>query len=82
MVPTLYIDDNLLSESLPICEYLEETRSDIKLLPKDYILRSKIRAFCEVINSGIQPLHNLRVLKKIDNNAPHETILVLDATTG
>jgi len=24
----------------------------------------------------------IRVLKKIDNNAPHETILVLDATTG
>ena len=67
LVPTLYIDGNLFSESLSICEYLEETRPNNNLLPKDAAIKAKIRAFCEVINSGIQPLHNLRVLKKVES---------------
>lgn len=35
------------------------------LLPKDPIKKAKIRAFCEVINSGLHPYQNLRVLEKI-----------------
>lgn len=63
-VPALHIDNNILIESLPIIEYLEETRtSGTRLLPKDPIMKAKVRAFSEVINSGIQPLQNLKVLK-------------------
>ncbi|XP_041353464.1 probable maleylacetoacetate isomerase [Gigantopelta aegis] len=63
-VPTLIIDGNTLTQSLPIIEYLEETRPDKPLLPKDPVLRAKARALTEIINSGIQPLQNIRVEKK------------------
>lgn len=32
------------------------------LLPKDPVKKAKVRAFCEVINSGMHPYQNLRVL--------------------
>lgn len=35
------------------------------LLPKDPVKKAKVRAFCEVINSGMHPYQNLRVLQKI-----------------
>ena len=64
----MIIDGATLIESLPIIEYLEETRPEIPLLPKDPIQRAQVRAICELINSGIQPLHNLKVLEKINND--------------
>jgi len=62
-VPTLEIDGYTLGESVAIIEYLEETRPDIALLPKDPALRAQVRQFVQTINSGIQPLQNLRILK-------------------
>lgn len=53
-------------ESLPIIEYLEETRSEPALLPKDPLNRAKVRAICELVNSGMQPLQNLKVLAKVE----------------
>jgi hypothetical protein len=35
------------------------------LLPSDQILKAQIRGFCEVINSGIHPYQNLRLLNKV-----------------
>lgn len=61
-VPTLIIDGVTLTQSIPIIEYLEETRPGPALLPKDAIKRAQARALAEVINSGIQPLQNLRIL--------------------
>jgi len=51
---------------LPIIEYLEETHPEPALLPKDPVARAKVRAICEMINSGMQPLHNLKVLSKVE----------------
>lgn len=51
---------------MPIIEYLEETRPEPALFPKDPISRAKVRAICEMINAGIQPLQNLRVLAKVE----------------
>lgn len=66
LVPSLYIDGHLLSESMAIVEYLEETRPDArKLMPKDPFQRALVRKICEHMNSGIQPLQNLRVINKI-----------------
>ena len=50
---------------MPIIEYLDETILEKPLLPKDPIKKAKIRAFCEVINAGTQPVSNLRVAKKV-----------------
>ncbi|CAG2173267.1 unnamed protein product, partial [Oppiella nova] len=68
-VPALAIDDStILVESMAIIEYIDEAYKSTgpPLLPKDPVLRAKARAIAEAIVSGIQPLQNLIVLKKID----------------
>ncbi|ESO01306.1 hypothetical protein HELRODRAFT_174858 [Helobdella robusta] len=64
-VPALIIDNNTFTQSLPIIEYLEETRPEYPLLPKDPVKRCQVRQLSEVINSGIQPIQNLAVIKKL-----------------
>mmetsp|Transcript_16728 Transcript_16728/g.14645 ORF Transcript_16728/g.14645 Transcript_16728/m.14645 type:complete len:222 (+) Transcript_16728:48-713(+) len=65
-VPALFIDGYTLCESLPILEYIEENHAgDAQLYPTDPFLKFRCRQICEIINSGIQPLQNLSVLKKI-----------------
>jgi maleylpyruvate isomerase len=51
---------------MPICEFLEEQVPEPCLIPKDPFLRAEVRAFCEMINAGIQPLSNLKVRQKLD----------------
>jgi len=51
---------------MPICEYLEEVYPSTALLPKDPIKKAQVRALCEMVNSGIQPLMNLKVLQKLE----------------
>ncbi|XP_068948397.1 maleylacetoacetate isomerase isoform X2 [Petaurus breviceps papuanus] len=65
-VPVLKIDDVTLAQSLAIIEYLEETRpTPIRLLPQDPKKRASVRMISDIIASGIQPLQNLSVLKKM-----------------
>ncbi|XP_041353458.1 maleylacetoacetate isomerase-like isoform X2 [Gigantopelta aegis] len=73
-VPTLIIDGHTLFQSLPICEYLEETRPEVPLLPKDPAVRAKARALAEIINSGIQPLQNVNVRNKVGEEKAHEWV--------
>lgn len=61
-IPTLKIDDHTLFESMAILHYLEETRPDPPLLPSNPDKRAKVRAICEIINAGIQPLQNIGVV--------------------
>eukprot|EP00043_Microstomoeca_roanoka_P011127 m.105062 g.105062 ORF g.105062 m.105062 type:complete len:217 (+) comp15101_c1_seq1:33-683(+) len=64
-LPALVIDGHTLTQSLAIIEYLDETHPETPLLPRDDpFKRSEIRRLAHVIASGIQPLQNLRVLKK------------------
>lgn len=65
-VPTLEIDGLVLSESMAILEYLEETRPHAPLLPADPALRARARQMAEVVNAGIQPVQNLRVLQRLE----------------
>jgi maleylpyruvate isomerase len=69
MVPVLEVDDNAtvrrLTQSLAILEYLEETHPRPPLLPTGAFLRARTRQLAEVVNSSIQPLHNLAVLRKV-----------------
>lgn len=64
-VPALSIDGLVLVQSLPIIEYLEETRPERPLLPPDPRTRAVCRQIAETINSGIQPLQNLSVLQRL-----------------
>lgn len=65
-VPVLELaDGQQLSQSLAILEYLEEAYPQPALLPSDPLLRARVRQIAEMMNSGIQPLHNLAVLQHV-----------------
>src|SRR3546814_65893 len=65
LVPTLEIDDVTLTQSLAICDYLEETRPSPALLPADPRRRAQVRAFAQVIACDIHPLQNLKILDRL-----------------
>lgn len=64
-VPTLVVNGRPLSQSVAILEFLEETFPEPTMLPRDPFERAKVRQLVEIINSGIQPLQNLSVLKRL-----------------
>ncbi|XP_020368421.2 maleylacetoacetate isomerase isoform X2 [Rhincodon typus] len=64
-VPALAIDGIILSQSLAIIQYLDETRPGPRLLPEDAKKRAQVRMISDHITSGIQPLQNLHVLQKL-----------------
>ena len=61
LVPALAIDGKLLTQSLAICEYLEEARPQPALLPADAGQRAWVRALALDVACDIHPLNNLRV---------------------
>jgi maleylacetoacetate isomerase len=66
-VPTLELPDGtLLTQSLAILEWLEETHPTPALLPADALGRARVRAICAAIVSDIHPLANLRVLGALE----------------
>nr|QUF59421.1 glutathione S-transferase GSTZ2 [Brachionus angularis] len=71
-VPVLLIDGHYLTQSIPIIEYLNETREGINFIPNDPVKRAKARIISEIINSGIQPHQNANVLKRIKNEMGKE----------
>ncbi len=70
-VPSLSLDDGrLLTQSIAIIEFLEDIAPNPTLLPEDIFLRAKMREMVEIINSGIQPLQNLRLLRMLEQLQP------------
>jgi maleylacetoacetate isomerase/maleylpyruvate isomerase len=65
LVPFLEDGELGIAQSMAILEYLEETYPDFPLLPAEEPLRSKVRAFCQMIACDIHPLNNLRVMNYI-----------------
>ncbi len=64
LVPALVTDDGaVLTQSLAIVEYLEETHPSPPLLPPDPAARARVRAIALAIACDIHPLDNLRVLR-------------------
>lgn len=61
-LPTLVDGDTVISQSLAIIEYLEETQSGPQLLPADPAGRARVRGLAQLVASDIQPLQNLSVL--------------------
>lgn len=63
LVPCLITSDGIkISQSLAICEYLEEVYPELPLLPRDAIGRSRVRHLSQLVACDIHPLNNLRVL--------------------
>ena len=65
LVPTLEDAGALLTQSLAIIEYLEETHPQPPLLPKDPLSRARVRSLSMLIANEIHPVNNLRVLQHL-----------------
>jgi maleylacetoacetate isomerase len=61
LLPALDIDGQMLTQSLAMIEYLEETRPTVKLLPSDPVLRAQVRTAALSIAMEIHPVCNLNV---------------------
>jgi maleylpyruvate isomerase len=66
LVPVLEDDGAVLTQSLPILNYLEERYPEPPLLPKDAPGRAKSRAIAVAIACEIHPLNNTRVLQYLE----------------
>jgi maleylpyruvate isomerase len=65
LVPTLENEDTVLTQSLAIIEWLDETHPAPPLLPKDPLRRAKVRAFALVVACDTHPVQNLKVLARL-----------------
>lgn len=63
LVPALVDDGQVLTQSLAIIEYLDETHPEPPLLPKTPAERARVRALAQAIACDIHPINNLRVLR-------------------
>ena len=63
LVPALEMEDGeLLSQSVAILEWLEETQPSPALLPEDPLARARVRSLVNSIACDIHPLNNVSVL--------------------
>ena len=66
LVPTLENDAGaILTQSLAIIEWLDETYPQAPLLPKDPLRRAKVRAFAQALACDTHPVQNLKVLARL-----------------
>ena len=65
LVPFLEDGELGIAQSMAILEYLEEAYPGVHLLPQSEPMRSRTRAFCNMIACDIHPLNNLRVMSYI-----------------
>ncbi len=70
-VPVLDVDGTILSQSLAILEYLDETHPLPPLLPASPLGRARVRSLAQLIACDIHPLNNLRVLKYLKGTFGH-----------
>lgn len=63
LVPALDEGGRILTQSLAIMEYLDETHGPATLLPVDALGRARVRALALHVACDIHPLNNLRVLR-------------------
>ena len=66
-VPTLIHNGLVLSQSLPIIEYIDEVFPGKKLFPQKAYSRAVVRQICENINSFLHPVNNLKILQYLEN---------------
>jgi maleylacetoacetate isomerase len=64
LVPTLVDDDNeVITQSMAIVEYLDEIHPEPSLLPGTPAERARVRSIAQMIACDIHPIDNLRVLR-------------------
>ena len=69
LVPALVLDSGeVLTQSLAIVEYLEETHPQPPLLPRDPVERARVRALSLILSADVHPIQNLRVMAYLRSN--------------
>jgi len=63
LIPALQHEGSVITQSLAICEYLEELHPEPGVLPEDLKQRAYVRMLANLISCDIHPLNNLRVLQ-------------------
>jgi maleylpyruvate isomerase len=72
LVPTLIMGGEVLTQSLAICEYLDEVFADPPLLPTHPLARARVRAAAQVIACDVHPIQNLKILDRLRANGLDE----------
>jgi maleylacetoacetate isomerase len=72
LVPALEVDGQILTQSMAIIEYLDETHPDPPLLPCDSLGRVRVRALAAIVACDIHPINNLRVLRYLSRPLGHD----------
>lgn len=67
LLPSLEDGGQVLTQSLAIVEYLDETHSEPPLMPAEPAARARVRAIGLGIACDIHPIDNLRVLNYLTN---------------
>jgi maleylacetoacetate isomerase/maleylpyruvate isomerase len=65
LVPALEVDGHVITQSLAIIEWLDETHPEPPLLPKAPLDRATVRTMAGIIACDIHPVNNLRTLKAL-----------------
>ena len=65
LVPALEENGRVLTQSLAIVEYLEETHPEPALLPREPADRALVRSMAMIIACEVHPIQNLRVLNYV-----------------
>jgi len=66
LAPALDLGDgHILTQSLAILEWLEETRPQPAILPRSALDRAIVRAMANIVACDIHPLNNTRVSRKL-----------------
>lgn len=64
-VPILEIDGHRIGQSMAMIEYLDETRPEPPLLPREVYLRAHVRDLKDQIVADIHPLNNTSTLARL-----------------
>ncbi|HEY0198100.1 MAG TPA: maleylacetoacetate isomerase [Rhodanobacter sp.] len=67
LLPCLLDGERVITQSLAIMEYLDETQPETPLLPADARGRARVRALAMSVACDSHPLGNLRVLQRLES---------------
>jgi maleylacetoacetate isomerase len=76
LIPAIEDGATVISQSLAIIEYLEETHPQPPLLPRSPLDRARVRSLALAIACDIHPLNNLRVLNHLRSPLGHDEATV------
>ena len=81
LTPALDIGDRVLTQSLAILEWLDETRPEPPLMPRAALDRQMVRTMALIVAADIHPLNNTRVGRAL-SKLGHDQAAILDWIQG